>query len=154
MQVNISARMRQDFLNMIQSEENKQVARLGKEIKLFKIAEDEEAVNEGLLADDPAPEKSLSNAAYAHPAAPFRGSLTGFGKNVKRVVGSSIRHSVASLGSRLSRGDKHSAMIRQLAALDRELVALIEKDTFPRWKKKVDEVDRFLHNEPCDVLKV
>ena len=154
MQVNISARMRQDFLSMIQSEENKQVTRLGKEIKLFKIAEDEEAAKEEPLADDPAPDNSPPTAGYAHQDAPIRGSLIGLGKTVGRVVSSGVRHSVASLGSRMSRGDKNSAMLRQLGTLDRELVALIEKDSFPRWKKKADEVDRFLLNEPCDALRV
>ena len=144
--------MRQDFLNMIQAEETKQITRLGKNVMLQKIAEDDEGGNEGFtpLDDVPAEEKAVS----APQNGAKRISYTGLGKAVGRKVSAGVRHSIASIGSRISMAEKNSPMIRQLMAVDREVVALLAKDVFPRWKKKAEEVDRFLRNEPCEKVAV
>lgn len=145
MQVNISARMRQDFLKMIQSEENKQVNRLGKEMAQLKVVHENQPF---LPLFDTLP---LANGSAAVSLS--NGAMGAAGKLPSQHE-SDVRHSVVSLESRFSRGDKGNAMIRQLTALEKELVALIGKDIFPRWKKKEEEVDKFLRDEPHDIIGV
>ena len=145
MQVNISARLRQDFLNMIQEEDTLRIARLDNGVKVLNVATANSEEKNLQLADVPVIEKVFDSAAPSMEANMVADIVVARMK--KRLGSTGFR---ASLEGLFSIG-KCSAMNKQLTALEKELMALIGKDILPRWKKKESEVDRFLRSEPCEM---